>query len=308
MNKFSVFVFLIALLCVSSLHLKSKKNLKSKAKKNSIRSLAKSKASFIKKLRQEGQQGPRPAPVELNPVEEEQNHMSPFDVVLNVVRDHFNEFSKVLFEHVDKDRSGVVDQIEFVEGYQYVCSELMIPGCETKDAQRLFEEGSKRGLIDPRNFVEVMRSQRDHILNFLQHVENTPVRFAIDLNLEASDIEEKVQKAREQLRKGEFGSERQHFEESVKSILGERQSVRAEDLGQFLGQILHFDESDGTIDVKAIVEHILREYDVNRDNVIDANEAREIVLDFDLEIAKSLRQFAHEIASEGFNQESQQQA
>ena len=226
MNKFSVFVFLIALLCVSSLHLSSKKNLKSKAKKNSIKSLAKSKASFIKKIRQDGQgrPGPGPAPVELNPTEQEENHMSPFDVVLNVVRDHFDDFSKGLFEHVDTDRSGVVDKIEFVEGYKYVCSELMIPGCEAKHAQSLFEEGSKRGLIDARNFVEVMRSQRENILNFLEHVENTPIRFAIDLNLQASDIEEKVQKAREQLRKHEDGVERQYFERSVESILGDRKS------------------------------------------------------------------------------------
>ena len=307
MNKFSVFVFLIALLCVSSLHLASKKNLKSKAKKNSVRSLAKNKASFIKKIRQEGS-GSGPAPVELNPMEQEENNMSPFDVVLNVVRDHFDEFSKGLFEHVDKDRSGVVDQIEFVEGYAYVCSELMIPGCETKDAQSLFEEGSKRGLIDQRNFVEVMRSQREHILNFLEHVKESNIRFAIDLNLEASDIEEKVQKAREQLRRGEFGVERQYFEKTVESLLGDRRSVRAEDLGQFLGHVFHFNESDGTVDVKAIVEHILREYDVNRDNVIDVNEAKEIVLDFDLQVAKSLRQFAHEIANEALNQESQQLA
>ena len=81
-----------------------------------------------------------------------------------------------------------------------------------------------------------------------------------------------------------------------------------ENLGHFLGEIFHFNESDSSIDVKAMAEHILREYDVNRDNVIDVNEAKEIVLDFDLEVAKSLRQFAQEIAQEASNQENQQQA
>lgn len=255
-----------------------------------IQKLAKSKASFIKKTRQEMNH------------EEVQPEPSPFDTILSVVREHYDEFSKGVFEEVDKDRSGLIDQSEFLEGFKFVCDNLFVPNCSKETAEQLFAESQKRGEVNERNFVEEMKGLRDHLLHHLESIEHTPLRFAIDIRMEAHDIRDKVHKARDQIRSNVDGAERKFFEDTLRGLLQDRESVSREDIKEYLSFMFNPEQVNNAVDIEGLEREVFERFDVNKDQLLDRSEVRELVLAFDEEVAKSLDELANYIAQQFFEE------
>ncbi len=293
MNKFSVFVFLLTLLCVStvfSLHISKKKNLKLKSAKNSIKKLAKSKASFIKKNRQEmNHEVVQPEP-------------TPFDTILSVVREHYDEFARGVFEEVDKDRSGLIDQSEFLEGFKFICDNLFIPDCSKETAEQLFAESQKRGEVNERNFVEELKGLRDHLLHHLESIEHTHLRLAIDIKMEAHDIRDKVHKARDQIRSNVDGAERKYFEDSLRGLLQDKESIRRDEVRNYLSFMFNSEDVNNQVDIEGLEREVFDRFDVNKDQTLDRSEVRELVLSFDEEVANSLDELSNYIAQSFFEE------